>query len=136
PIYHGNYHTYMHGPLKTGDGKYFITLNLAHADDPYKAGGAYMGTYGGYSGWGLLVEENGNFTPWASGLRSPAGMGMDNEGTLWYTDNQGEYVATSKMFKIKKDAFYGHPAGLVDLPGMQPNSNAISWEKVKGKKET
>lgn len=134
--YHGNYHTYLHGPLKTQEGKYFITLNLAHADDPYKAGGGYMGTYGGYSGWGLLVEENGNFTPWASGLRSPAGMGMDNEGTLWYTDNQGEFVATSKMFKIKKGAFYGHPAGLVDLPGMQPNSKAISWDKVKGNKET
>src|SRR5690606_23193953 len=30
--YHGNYHTYMHGPARGSDGAYYIALNLAHAD--------------------------------------------------------------------------------------------------------
>ena len=42
------------------------------------------------------------------------------DGRIWYTDNQGDFVATSKLFVLQKDAFYGHPAGLVDLPGMTP----------------
>ena len=28
--YHGNYHTYMHGPVRGKDGSYYFALNLAH----------------------------------------------------------------------------------------------------------
>ena len=57
------------------------------------------------------------------------------DGRIWYTDNQGDFVGTSKMFELKKDAFYGHPAGLVDLPGMTPDSPEIQWEQVAARKE-
>lgn len=132
--YHGNYHTYMHGPVKTADGKYFIALNLAHDDNAFKAGGAYMGTHGGFSGWGFIVSEDGTYTPWVNGLRSPAGLGVGPDGRIWYADNQGEYMGTSKLFSIKKDGFYGHPASLVDLPGMTPKSDAINWRHVKDRR--
>lgn len=133
--YHGNYHTYLHGPVKTQDNNYLINLNLAHADDAFGAGGAYMGTYGGYAGWALLVDEKGNYDMFASGLRSPAGLGKSPDGRLWYTDNQGEYLGTSKMFVYKKHAFYSHPAGLIDKPKMQPDSPEITWDKVKDKRK-
>jgi hypothetical protein len=68
-------------------------------------------------------------------LRSPAGVGAAPDGRLWYADNQGEYVATSKLFLLKKDAFYGHPAGLVDRPGMTPSSSEIRWDAVKASRE-
>ncbi|EIK43354.1 hypothetical protein O59_003752 [Cellvibrio sp. BR] len=120
--YHGNYHTYMHGPARGKDGAYYISLNLAHneAGSSYKAGGQYMGTEGGLGGWNIRVEPNGKFTPWAYGLRSPAGLGTSPDGRLWYSDNQGEYMSTSKIFVIEKDAYYGHPSALVDLPGVTP----------------
>ncbi|MFC3117153.1 DUF7133 domain-containing protein [Cellvibrio fontiphilus] len=120
--YHGNYHTYMHGPARGSDGAYYISLNLAHneAGSSYKAGGQYMGTEGGLGGWNIRVEPNGKFTPWAYGLRSPAGLGTSPDGRLWYSDNQGEYMSTSKIFVIEKDAYYGHPSALVDLPGVTP----------------
>ena len=132
--YHGNYHTYMHGPVKTDEGKYFVALNLAHDDNAYKAGGQYMGTLGGYSGWGFMVSDDGTYTPWVNGLRSPAGLGIGPDGRLWYADNQGEYMGTSKLFPIKQGGFYGHPSALVDLPGMTPDSDEITWRKFKDRR--
>lgn len=131
--YHGNYHSYMHGPVRGGDGAYYISINLADGNDgsTYKAGGKYMGSNGGFAGWNIRVEANGTFTPWANGLRSPAGLGTGPDGRLWYSDNQGEYMGTSKVFVIEKNKFYGHPSGLVDLPGMTPDSPEIAWEKVQ-----
>lgn len=131
--FHGNYHSYMHGPVRGGDGAYYININLADGNDgsTFKAGGKYMGSAGGLAGWNIRVEPNGKFTPWANGLRSPAGLGTAPDGRLWYSDNQGEYMGTSKIFVIEKNKFYGHPSGLVDLPGMTPDSPEIAWEKVK-----
>jgi hypothetical protein len=134
--YHSNYHTYMHGPVRMRDGSYCFALNLAHGSDGlYTAGGNVMGTYGGFNGWAICVQSNGKFELLSNGLRSPASLGVGPDGRLWYTDNQGDFVGTSKMFELKKDKFYGHPAGLVDLPGMTPASPEIQWEQVLGRKE-
>ena len=134
-----NYHEYMHGPAKDSDGNYYFSLNLAHHNDKqaiYKAGGPYMGTEGGYRGWTMQVIPGGAITtPFANGLRSPAGLATGPDGQLYYTENQGEYVGTSKLFLLEKDKFYGHPSSLVDLPGMKPNSPQIQWEQVKETKE-
>ena len=135
--YHGNYHAYMHGPVRGGDGAYYININLADGNDgsTYKANGAYMGSTGGFSGWTFRVKPNGHYEPWAYGLRSPAGLGVSRDGRVWYSENQGEYVGTSKIFVLKKGGFYGHPASLVDLPGMTPDSPEIAWDKVADKRE-
>ncbi len=134
--YHGNYHTYMHGPAKGADGAWYVNLNLAHADEAvYKANGQYMGSQGGLSGWMVRVDPEGGYTLHANGLRSPAGLSTGPDGRLWYTENQGEFVGTSKMFLVEKDKFYGHPSGLVDLPGMTPESPEIQWDKVKDTRE-
>ncbi len=134
--YHGNYHTYLHGPARGGDGAYYFAINLAHADKAiYKAGGMYMGASGGLMGWAIRVTPKGEAELWANGLRSPAGIATAADGRVWYTDNQGEFVATSKLFLLEKDRFYGHPSGLVDLPGMTPDSPEIAWEKVSASRE-
>lgn len=129
--YHSNYHTYLHGPVKGKDGAYYFGLNLAHTDEAvYKADGLYMGSQGGFSGWAFRVTAEGEVTPWASGLRSAAGWTRGPDGKIWITENQGEFVGTSKLFVLQKGAFYGHPSSLVDKPGMTPNSPEIAWEKV------
>ena len=136
--YHGNYHSYMHGPIRDAHGDYFITLNLDDAgrlDYEYRANGKFMGTGGGFRGWAIRVPAKGGFEPWANGLRSPAGLGFAPDGRFWYADNQGEYVGTSKLFVMKKDAFYGHPASLVDLPGMTPDSPEIAGDNWWNKRE-
>lgn len=134
--YHGNYHSYMHGPVRGSDGAYYISINLADGGDgsTYKAGGQYMGSAGGLAGWNIRVDAKGNFTPWANGLRSPAGLGTAPDGRLWYSDNQGEYMGTSKVFVIEQNKFYGHPSALVDLPGMTPDSPDIAWDNVQNQR--
>jgi mono/diheme cytochrome c family protein len=133
--YHGNYHTYMHGPVRGKDGAYYFALNLAHGGDLYTGGGTVMGTYGGFNGWAFRVTPDGKGGPFAYGLRSPASVGAGPDGRIWYTDNQGDFVATSKLFVLQKDKFYGHPAGLVDLPGMTPDSPEIKYDVVADKRE-
>jgi hypothetical protein len=133
--YHGNYHTYLHGPVRAKDGAYYFALNLAHGGDIYTGGGQVMGTFGGLNGWAFRVEPDGKYQLFAHGLRSPASVGAAPDGRVWYADNQGDFVGTSKLYELKKDRFYGHPAGLVDLPGMTPASPEIQWDKVAGRKE-
>jgi hypothetical protein len=130
--YHANYHSYMHGPVRGKDGAYYFALNLVHdgTGSAYTAGGNVMGTWGGFNGWAIRVEPSGKFELFANGLRSPASIGTGPDGRIWYTDNQGDFVGTSKMFELRKDEFYGHPAGLVDLPGMTPASPEIQYDRV------
>jgi mono/diheme cytochrome c family protein len=135
--YHANYHSYMHGPARGPDGAYYFTLNLVHdgGGTAYMGGGAVMGTWGGFNGWAVCVDRNGKFQLFANGLRSPASVGVSPDGRVWYADNQGDFVATSKLFELKKDKFYGHPAGLVDLPGMTPDSPEIKYDNVADRRE-
>ncbi|HEU4779550.1 MAG TPA: c-type cytochrome [Steroidobacteraceae bacterium] len=135
--FHANYHSYMHGPVRGVDGAYYFTLNLVHAGDgsAHMGGGSVMGTWGGFNGWAVRVEPSGKFQLFANGLRSPASVGASPDGRVWYADNQGDFVATSKLFQIRKDKFYGHPAGLVDLPGMTPDSPEIKWDQVSPRRE-
>src|SRR5690606_13470858 len=130
------YHTYLHGPTRGKDGAFYFGLNLAHADTAiYKAGGTYMGATGGFSGWAIRVTPSGDSELWANGLRSPAGIAPGPDGRIWYADNQGEFVSTSEMFVLRKNGFYVHPTGLVDLPGMVPDSPEIAWSAVSDRRE-
>ena len=135
--FHANYHEYAHGPARDNDGNYYFTLNLSHGGNErtsWRAGGPYMGSMGGYRGWACKVTPSGEFIPYAYGLRSPAGIGVDPEGRLWYAENQGEYVGSSKVVPLEEGKFYGHLSGLVTLPGkMKPDSPELKFDKWKDK---
>ena len=133
--FHGNYHEYTHGPVRDEAGNYYFTLNLCHSGNErasFRAGGPYMGSMGGFRGWCCRVTPAGVFEPYASGVRSPAGLGIDPGGRLLYAENQGEYMGSSKISYLYQDHFYGHPSSLVSLPGMKPDSPEITdpkWQK-------
>ncbi len=130
-LFTANYHGYLHGPAKDKAGNYYFTLNLDHRNGRqiHKANGPFMGSQGGYRGWTLQVTPDGKTIPFAMGLRSPAGISASPEGKIYYTENQGEYNGTSKMHLVQKGKYYGHPSGLVDVPGMKPDSPEIAWDK-------
>jgi hypothetical protein len=132
-----NYHEYLHGPAKGKDGNYYFLLNLSHTDGRHihKANGRFMGSQGGYRGWAMQVTPDGQTKPFAMGLRSPAGLATGPDGKLYYTENQGEYNGTSKLHLLREGKYYGHPSGLVDLPGMKPESPGIAWDKWVPKRE-
>lgn len=117
--YAGNYCEYVHGPVVDTRGNYYVNLNLADAaGDPAaeKGGGAAMGTTLGYDGWTIKITPGGEFIPFASGLRSPAGIGIRSDDALFYTDNQGGWVGSSTFHQLHEGAFYGYPCSLLDLP--------------------
>lgn len=50
---------------------------------------------------------------YATGLRTPNGLYMDSNDCLWITDNQGDWVGASKLFRIEQGKFHGHAASLL-----------------------
>ena len=130
----GNYHEFNFGPVPDRQGDYFVSLNLASG-----LGGTFSEVRGSfdslgrpgrmyscvpYRGWVMKVDQQGNLTPWAMGFRSPNGLGFDRQGNLYVTDNQGDWLGTSKLYHVKKDHFYGHPSSLVWKEGF-PNVNPL-----------
>jgi hypothetical protein len=75
-----------------------------------------MGRAAKYRGWAFKITPDGKFVPFASGLRSPAGLGMNLEGDLFYTDNQGDWNGTSNLQHLAQGRFHGHPSSLMDHP--------------------
>jgi hypothetical protein len=136
--FHANYHEYLHGPVRDSAGNYYITLNLTHSGNDkasWRAGGPFMGSMGGYRGWALRIRPDGTSQPFANGLRSPAGLGVDPDGRLWYAENQGEYVGSSKVVPLEEGKFYGHLSGLLDLAQkrMRPDSPELHFDLWKNK---
>lgn len=76
-----------------------------------------MGTAGGHRGFAFQVDSEGNYSPYAWGLRSPAGIGSAPNGEVFFTDNQGDWVPTSKMHLLEQGKFYGHPVSLIEVDG-------------------
>lgn len=114
--YSGNYHEYAFGPIRDSDGNFFMTLNLAHAPGVRDS---IMGRLASYRGWALKFNPAGDLIPLASGMRSPAGLGINNRGEVFFTDNQGDWIATSSLHHLVEGGFYGHPSPLKDHPDFE-----------------
>ena len=72
----GNYHEYSYGPLFTPEGDMLVNLNLG-----WIGHGASLAKW---RGWMMKVSPEGNMVPLASGMRSPAGMGYNAAGDVFY----------------------------------------------------
>jgi len=110
----GHYHEYSFGPKIAPDGSFFVTGNVAFGNEKWYMGESRVP----WRGWTMKISPDGKMEPWATGMRSPAGLGMI-DGELFYSDNQGEYVGSGGIWHVKKGIFAGHPAGLrwTNLPG-------------------
>ncbi len=127
----GNYHEFAYGPAVGPDGNYFISLNTASNGagiyDELRGTFRERGRPGRmyscvpYRGWVLRIGPDGERTAWAAGFRSPNGVGFDRKGRLFVTDNQGDWVGTSKLFHVQRGEFYGHPSSLVWKDGFEKN---------------
>jgi uncharacterized cupredoxin-like copper-binding protein len=100
----GNYHEYSYGPRFLPNGDMLVTLNLS-----WIGKGASLSKW---RGWLLKITEEGEMTPIASGLRSPAGFGFDVDGEVFYAENQGDWIASGRITHLEEGDFAGNPAGL------------------------
>jgi len=100
----GNYHEYSYGPKFLPNGDMIVSLNLG-----WVGKGASLSKWGG---WVVQISPDGILTPIATGMRSPAGIGFNAAGDLFYTENQGDWVGSGRMTHVEKGDFVGNPAGL------------------------
>ncbi|MEO5999977.1 MAG: hypothetical protein ABIQ00_25125 [Chitinophagaceae bacterium] len=103
----GYYHEYSFGPKIMPDGSFFVSGNVAFGDEEWWRGESRVP----WRGWIMKISPDGKMQPWATGVRSPCGLGII-DGELFYTDNQGDWVGTGGVWHVKKGSFMGHPAGL------------------------
>src|SRR5690606_34923093 len=107
----GNYCEYNHGPVLANDGNFYINMNLGDNGMGANAEPFYgeMGHHAKWRGWVMQVSPEGVLKPYAAGLRSPAGLGTNASGELFYTENQGGWVGTGYISHVEEGDFFGHP---------------------------
>src|SRR4051812_30874709 len=103
----GHYHEYSFGPKIAPDGSFFVTGNVAFGDEEWWRGESRVP----WRGWTMKIKPDGTMEPWATGMRSPCGIGMI-DGEFFYDDNQGDWQGSGAIFHVTKGSFTGHPAGL------------------------
>jgi azurin/glucose/arabinose dehydrogenase len=101
----GNYHEYSYGPLFDKNGDMYVSLNLAWV-------GYGEGKLAKWRGWILKINPKGDIEPFATGLRSPAGILLNEAGDLFYGENQGDWVGSGRITHLEKGDFAGNPGGL------------------------
>ncbi|TZF81447.1 hypothetical protein FW774_17950 [Pedobacter sp. BS3] len=124
----GNYHEFNYGPVSDKKGNLYIALNASSSAGRIRKevrgkinllgrdgddGRKQMFSAVPYRGWIMKLTPDGKLHPFASGFRSPNGIGFDLQGNLFATDNQGDWLGTSTFYHVQEGKFYGHPASLV-----------------------
>ncbi|MFK5956655.1 MAG: DUF1080 domain-containing protein [Planctomycetota bacterium] len=104
----GNYHEFAFGLPIDAEGNFYISTNVGFWSPEWWHGISKQP----YRGWVMKIAPDGSMTPLASGARSPAGLGFDSEGELFYTDNQGDWMPVCGLFHVQQGDFFGHPASL------------------------
>lgn len=116
----GHYHEYAYGPEVDLDGNLWLTLNIGLGlkgkqldrtiRDPV------LGfRQGRWRGWGMKVSKEGELIPVCAGMRSPCGIGMNEAGDMFYTDQQGNWVATNSLHHMRQGAFFHHAEALASM---------------------
>jgi hypothetical protein len=116
----GHYHEYAYGPKRDGAGNLWITLNIGLALrgaqlDRTVTDGVLGFRQAAWRGWGLRLAPDGNLEPVCAGMRSPSGLGANAEGDMFYTDQQGNWVATNALHHMRQGAFYHHAESLASM---------------------
>lgn len=129
----GNYHEFAFGPKFDSEGNAWVTLNVGFC-------GSLGKSVAEWRGWALKITPAGEVLPVASGLRSPNGIGRWSDGSMFYVDNQGDYVATNRMSFLGQDTWHGHPSSVrwrqdaaqwgERLPPRQPESIWFPYRKM------
>lgn len=104
----GNYHEFAFGLPVDAEGNFYVSTNVGFWSPEWWHGISREP----YRGWVMRIAPDGTMTPLAHGVRSPAGLGLDLEGELYYTDNQGDWMPACGLFHVQEGDFFGHPASL------------------------
>jgi hypothetical protein len=99
---------YLNGLLYRG-GKFYVSPSSV---DPIGTVGTqqvspYRGTFLEVTPGDGIVNKRGSFRIVANGIRAASGLGYGPEGRFCTSDNQGEWLPSSKLICIQEGKFYG-----------------------------
>ncbi len=129
---YANYHEYAFGSKFDAEGNQYVTLGLSESYNSWAL----------YRGFVMKVSPDGKTTPYASGLRSPAGIGLDEHGALFYVESQGPWNCSCSLKAVSPGSFHGHPASfewykyapeLGPVPPTPKSGGRIATEKKRVK---
>lgn len=95
-----NYHEYAFGSKFDAEGNLFVALGLS----------ASYYSRALFRGFVLKITPDGESIPYASGLRSPGGIGPNEHGSLFYVESQGPWNSSCSLKSVEANSFQGHPA--------------------------
>jgi glucose/arabinose dehydrogenase/cytochrome c551/c552 len=79
------------------------------------------------SGGALRLPPGGAPQEIACGLRNPLGWAAGPGGEIFFTDNQGEWVATNKLCHLRRGLYYGFPNPAQPRHAARPAGRAAVW---------
>lgn len=97
---YANYHEYAFGSKFDPEGNLYVALGLSNS---YHSRALFRG-------WAMKITPKGKTIPIASGLRSPGGIGFNEQGALFYIESQGPWNSSCSLKAISPGDFMGHPA--------------------------
>jgi len=103
-----NYHQFCFG-LVHKEGKLYAALSTAMAPPAWEGMMSNAAPNDLLRGSVLEVDLSSNtFSAIAGGVRTPNGLGLGPDGSLFYCDNQGTWMPTNQMAEVVPGRFFGH----------------------------
>jgi hypothetical protein len=127
---YANYHEYAFGSKFDAKGNLYVALGLSYSYESHAL----------FRGFAMKITPEGKTLALASGLRSPAGIGPNEHGALFYIESQGPWNCSCSLKAITPGSFHGHPASfnwykyapeLGPVPKMPKSGSRIVVEKEK-----
>ncbi len=97
---YANYHEYAFGSKLDADGNQYVALGLSESYYSHALNRGFI----------MKIAPEGKTTAFASGLRSPGGIGFDEHGSLFYVESQGPWNCSCSLKAVSQNSFHGHPA--------------------------
>jgi cytochrome c len=114
-----DFHEFAFG-LVYKEGYFYATLSLAMrlmADEQQKFD----------RGRTIKISRDGSYEWLNFGLRTPNGIGLNQDDELFITDNQGQWVPANKLIHVKKGEYHGMAWG---LPKSMPDTPKIAMPAI------
>lgn len=127
---YANYHEYAFGSKPDTDGNQYVALGLSASYYSHALNRGFI----------MRIAHNGKATAFASGLRSPGGIGFDENNALFYIESQGPWNCSCSLKAVSPKSFHGHPASfnwyqyspeLGPVPPLPKSESRIVTEKTR-----
>ncbi|MEN3940504.1 hypothetical protein WJU23_04355 [Prosthecobacter sp. SYSU 5D2] len=110
----GAYHEYAYGPVFDREGNMHNTLNASMGKKWPGAGEEAKHTL--WRGWSVMTPKGSSkASGFSAGFRSPSGLGLNAEGDIFATDQQGNWMPTNPLVHVREGAYFSHADSLVDM---------------------